>query len=131
MTEISGRAIDAFSRDQLGRKKKNVLLPNMEKISEKHMTRNMMEACLNTCPNLKSVFVRAASHGRDEEWMEPLNKMENKLNDICVMDSQFRGPNLTRYVLEPKRGAFMNNLDMRGLGYLKASTISQNNSSNL
>ena len=130
MTEISGRAIDAFSRDQLGRMKKNVLLPNMEKISEKHMTRNMMEACLNTCPNLKSVFVRAASHGRDEEWMEPLNKMENKLNDICVMDSQFRGPNLTRYVLEPKRGAFMNNLDMRGLGYLKAS-ISQNNSSNL
>ena len=78
MTEISGRAIDAFSRDQLGRKKKNVLLPNMEKISEKHMTRNMMEAVLNTCPNLKSVFVRAASHGRDEEWMEPLNKMENK-----------------------------------------------------
>jgi len=37
------------------------------------------------------------------------------------MDSQFRGPNLTRYVLEPKRGAFMNNLDMRGLGYLKLS----------
>ena len=87
------------------------------------MTRNMMEAVLNTCPNLKSVFVRAASHGRDEEWMEPLNKMENKLNDICVMDSQFRGPNLTRYVLEPKRGGFMNNLDMRGLGYLKVNII--------
>ena len=123
MTEISARAIDVYSRDHMGRKnsKKVNLLPNMEMISEKHMDKDLMKAVLSTCPNIKSILVKTAHDGRDEEWMEPLKKIENQLKDICVMDSHFRGPNLKHYILEPKTGGNLSNLDMRGLSYLKMS----------
>ena len=93
----------------------------MEMISEKHMDKDLMKAVLSTCPNIKSILVKTAHDGRDEEWMEPLKKIDNQLKDICVMDSHFRGPNLKHYILEPKTGGNLSNLDMRGLSYLKMS----------
>ena len=124
MTEIGARAIDIFSRDQLGRKTKKVkvnTLPNLEMISERNMDKDLMKTVLATCPNIKSIFVKSAHDGRDEDWMECLGKEKHKLTDISIFDSHFKSQNLLLNVLAKNTGSHLSNLDLRGLTFMKMS----------
>ena len=115
---FTGRAIDALKKQS----NKKLQLPMLEVISEVNMTKESMRVITSTCPNLKSVICKASKSGSsltsvtDEHWMELLTP---KLKEICVMDASFKGPNVTRYLLEP--GSNLTTLDIRELNIVKLS----------
>ena len=118
MFVFTGRAIDALKKQS---NKKSFQLPSLEVISEVNMNKETMKTIMNSCPNLKTIMVKASKatsmNGSDESWMEFLTP--SKLKEIHITDLSFKGPNLVKYLLEP--GTNLTTLDIREVNVVKLS----------
>ena len=98
LTDIGGRAVEVLYHEKKRQRGPSgssgssckITLPNLEAISEIHLNRELMRAILTICPNIKSVHAKSAHNGKDESWLDVLDKVPHNLNHIQVWEACFK-----------------------------------------
>ena len=85
LTDIGGRAVQVLYHEKKqgrGRSSTTKILPKLEVISEINLNRELFLAILSICPNVKSIHAKSAQNGKDETWLDVLDKVPHSLQYV-------------------------------------------------